>query len=334
MNLAAADLELDRFHDAHLARVSRSFAFCIPRLEPPFRGWVALSYLLFRVLDTIEDSAWPDAERRERQFDAFDRMLEGDGGVDVAAWIAAFPATTPESERLLIADTPRLLADLHALPPRIAGVIITALHTMSTGMRYFLGRDRGLRLESVGEVDLYCFFVAGLVGEMLTTLFAATTAFPLSDAVLADAHRFGRFLQKINILKDARADRAAGRELAPPQLAASLHADAEGALAYLRRLPVEARGYRLFCAWSMSLAFFTVAGGGRRAEAAPLLSRIESIIDDDAALTALFEQHAASLPREPFDGAPFHAPLPPIRTALSPAALRILGLDLQTEPRS
>ena len=36
--------------------VSRSFALCIPQLEPPFRDHVGLAYLLFRVLDTVEDA--------------------------------------------------------------------------------------------------------------------------------------------------------------------------------------------------------------------------------------------------------------------------------------
>ena len=45
------------FYQTHLDRVSRSFAFCIKKLESPLRQWVSLAYLLCRVLDTVEDSS-------------------------------------------------------------------------------------------------------------------------------------------------------------------------------------------------------------------------------------------------------------------------------------
>src|SRR5204862_458636 len=44
------------FYQGHLDAVSRSFALCIPQLAAPFRQHVALSYLLLRVLDTVEDA--------------------------------------------------------------------------------------------------------------------------------------------------------------------------------------------------------------------------------------------------------------------------------------
>lgn len=329
---ALAGIDVDRFYDLHLARVSRSFAFCIPRLEPPFRSWVSLSYLLLRVLDTIEDSPWTTGAERERQFDELERMIAGDR-IDVQRWIDAFPSAVSEAERLLLADTPQLISDLHALPPPVYAAIARTLHAMSQGMRYFLGRPQGMHLESVGEANLYCFFVAGLVGEMLTLLFTQTTAMALDDDLLVDAHRFGRFLQKVNILKDAAEDRAAGRHLVPGDLAASLRDDAGGAIAYLLRLPSSARGYRLFCAWSLFLGLTTVTRKRSRADVELLLARVESIVRDDDALRALFLSYAAALPDGAFDAAPFAAMRAPVRTSLSRRALRVLGLDILTEIR-
>ena len=56
-------------------------------------------------------------------------------------------------------------------------------------------------------------------------------------------------------------DEEAGRFLVPDrrELLASLRADAEGALAYLRALPREARGYRIFCAWSLMMGAMTIS---------------------------------------------------------------------------
>ena len=60
----------------HLNRVSRSFAFCIERLEGDFREWVGLSYLLCRILDTVEDAPWPSRQDREQAFARFEDFLE------------------------------------------------------------------------------------------------------------------------------------------------------------------------------------------------------------------------------------------------------------------
>src|SRR6185436_19804620 len=130
--------------------------------------------------------------------------------------------------------------------------IVTTLRSMMNGMRYFLGASGGeLRLPDAGAVDLYCFFVAGLVGELLSRLVALDRGLPLDGPLLVDAHRFGRFLQKVNIIKDAASDRALGRELLPDGVEGSLRRDAEGALRYLLRLPPSCDDYRLFCAWSL-----------------------------------------------------------------------------------
>ena len=54
------------YYQPHLDRVSRSFAFCIARLEGEMREWVSLSYLLCRLLDTVEDAPWADPRAPHR----------------------------------------------------------------------------------------------------------------------------------------------------------------------------------------------------------------------------------------------------------------------------
>src|SRR5438552_2755950 len=64
------------------------------------------------------------------------------------------------------------------------------------------GRRKGLN--DVDEMHEYCYFVAGVVGEMLTELFCAHS--PKIDARRAELERlavsFGQGLQMTNILKD------------------------------------------------------------------------------------------------------------------------------------
>src|SRR5881227_3283061 len=93
------------FYQRHLDAVSRSFALCIPQLDQPFRERVALSYLLLRVLDTVEDAPFADKQRQERQFADFRRFLrEQPSRAEIDSLIAAFPANVTAGERELLAD--------------------------------------------------------------------------------------------------------------------------------------------------------------------------------------------------------------------------------------
>jgi phytoene/squalene synthetase len=307
------------FYQGHLDRVSRSFAFCIRKLEPPLRLWVSLSYLLCRVLDTIEDSPWTDTGLREAEYVAFDGFMRvPPSREDVAAWAARFPRGIPETEKLLLAESYDLFADLHLLPPAARAVIQKAVRQMSAGMKSYAERARGggLRLRGLTDVNRYCYFVAGVVGELLSNLFVEYRAdfIPPVD-FLKNSFHFGLFLQKINLLKDQVGDEAEGRYLVPnrPELLASLRENAEGALNYLLSLPVEEKGFRTFCAWSLflgaaSLPFIEENYGLRadapahpgtkisRAVTEQLLAAVEEIVQDNGALRAGFDENFPPLP--------------------------------------
>ena len=80
------------FYQSHLNRVSRSFAFCIQKLDPPLRQWVSLSYLLCRVLDTVEDSLWSSVALRSGQYEDFESFIRSfPNKTDVHEWSARFP---------------------------------------------------------------------------------------------------------------------------------------------------------------------------------------------------------------------------------------------------
>jgi len=290
------------FYQAHLDAVSRSFALCIPQLAPPFREQVALSYLLFRVLDTAEDATFPDKQIQARQFETFRRFLgENPPRPEIDRFVEAFPRSLSDGERALLADTETLIADAHQLPPRAREIILSGLDRMAQGMALYAMRPAPLRLLDLEDVNRYCCFVAGIVGELLTRLWALGGGDPPS---LLDAYRFGLFLQKINILKDQAEDEAAGRFFVPDrrELLASLRSDAEGALSYLVALPRTERGYRTFCAWSLmlgaaSLAAMDAPRESRRAQTMALFGRTAELIEDDAALRQQFLDLMPQLPR-------------------------------------
>jgi len=285
-----------------LDEVSRSFALCIPQLEPPFRDHVSLAYLLLRVLDTVEDAPFGSDRLQQQQFDLLrDFLTDKPTRSEVDEFVAAFPGELAEREHHLLAYAYNLLADAHALPVPVRATIFRTTDRMARGMAAYTRRAERLRLLDVEDVARYCCFVAGLVGEMLTDLWAIGNTEPAPPIVLA--YHFGLFLQKVNILKDQRDDEAAGRFLVPDraELLASLRGDARGALEYLAALPRRDRGYRTFCAWCLMMGAATIAQldepkRSHRSETADMLARTTTIINDNAALARQFDELLPELP--------------------------------------
>lgn len=293
------------FYQRHLDAVSRSFALCIPQLDAPFGPQVALSYLLLRVLDTVEDAPFADPRVQQRQFSAFRQFLaERPTAAQVDAFRASFPAAITDGERKLLADTLAFLEDYHQLPAAPRAIVCSAIDRMAQGMAAYARRPAPLRLLDLEDVSRYCCIVAGVVGELLTRLWALGGANPPK---MLHAYHFGLFLQKVNILKDQAEDEAAGRFFVPDrrELLGSLRLDAERALAYLTSLPVRERGYRIFCAWSLMLGASSLSQldgprESRRSQTMALLERTAEIAQDDPALRRQFAALLPALPRVPF----------------------------------
>src|SRR5918912_265218 len=223
------------FYRGPLAAVGRSFALCRPRPPPPFREQVALAYLLLRVLDTVEDASFPDKLHQQRQFTAFRKFLvKPPAPAQIESFISSFPDGITDGERKLLADTGAFLEDAYGLPAVARGIMFSGIDRMAAGMAAYARRPT-LRLLDLEDVTRYCCIVAGLVGEMLTRLWALGGRTPPR---MLHAYRFGLFLQKVNILKDQPEDEAVHRYFVPVRRAilASLRADSEGALSYLTSL--------------------------------------------------------------------------------------------------
>src|SRR5205814_9954001 len=137
----------------------------------------------------------------------------------------------------------------------------------------------------LADVHRYCCFVAGVVGALLTSLWALGNS--EAPPSVAHAYHVGLFLQKVNILKDQKDDELEGRFFVPDrrELLASLRDNARGAIAYLQALPRAERGYRIFCAWSLMMGAATIAQldqprTSRRADTAQLLGHTDEIAQD------------------------------------------------------
>ena len=277
-----------------LPRVSRTFALNIPVLPAPLDIVVTVAYLLCRIADTIEDeSAAPD-EERAAQLAELTRVAElGPSWQPAARALAARIAGSlrqqaPDAERDLCLGLPHVVACYAAQPVWTHGHVVKCIRAMTTGMAELTacnGAPQGLA--DLDETLLYCHYVAGTVGEMLTALFIgySPACHEHKEFLEASAGSFGRALQLTNILQDVRADLERGscwlprtaltrhgltpKQLVEPEyraqalalledLIAVAHREAKAAFEYTLRIPKSEPGIRTFCLWPLFNAVLTL----------------------------------------------------------------------------
>lgn len=277
------------YQEHALEGVSRTFALAIPQLPPDLRDAVGNAYLLCRVADTIEDDPGLPAAGKSRFADALvAAVAEGAGeGRWVTDLADALSPRTAAAERDLVANLPRVVRHARAQTPGTRRAVLRCLETMTAGMAEFQGGSPGAGLPGIADVDRYCYHVAGVVGEMLTELFAGhVPAIAARKAeMLPLAVSFGMGLQKTNILKDVWADGARGacwlpRDLferhgvdlerlerdrrepgfgeAIAEMAGLAHGNLRDGLRYSLMIPAGEPGLRRFCLNPLVLALFTL----------------------------------------------------------------------------
>lgn len=279
----------DAYQDYVLPLVSRTFALTIPQLPADLARVVGNAYLLCRIADTIEDEPSFDVERKtEFERALIDVVSARSSAEALSAQIVPglSPATLP-AEHDLVRQLPLVLAVTQSFSEAQRHAITRCIAVMGRGMHRFQLQAGPQGLAGYKELDSYCYFVAGVVGEMLTELFCAH-----SPRIAASAARlrqyavsFGQGLQMTNILKDQWDDRARGvcwlpREVfrnhgvdaealaaghwsegyakAMHELVGVAHAHLRNALNYTLAIPAEETGIRRFCSWAVGLALLTL----------------------------------------------------------------------------
>ncbi|MFI5181783.1 MAG: squalene/phytoene synthase family protein [Thermoanaerobaculia bacterium] len=255
-----------------LNKTSRTFALSIPVLPEPTRRQVMIAYLLFRVADTFEDAAHWEVDARRAALAEFEALLREWRPEETARHAAAWSAAGPSDHAgygELIAETPFVLEAFFALDPEAVERIRTHVIRSAEGMAAFVSetRDGRLVLSTLEDLQRYCYFVAGIVGEMLTGLFLLKRPelAAMSECLRSRAATFGEALQLVNILKDAADDVREGRRYLPgrvplPEVFALARKDLGIAAEYTRLLQTGGapRGVVEFCALPAALAFATL----------------------------------------------------------------------------
>jgi len=281
-----------------LKNVSRSFYLSLSVLPGSVRKQVSLAYLFCRTADTIADTPlFPRCQRFQilqtfrRQF-----VLHRPSLTDLEQLQAAMlPRHDGQGENRLFDYLP----DCFALFERFSEVdrqlirelVLTLTHGMEMDLTYFPDEPAAIvrALPDLAALDLYTYYVAGVVGEFWTKLHKLhmpTWQSHELHTLCTLGVRFGKGLQMTNILKDLGKDLSVGRcylpreqleqvgveieELTGPAVIRRLrplivqlvwqtldHLD--HACQYVLQLPYHAVRLRLSCMWPLLFAVQTLA---------------------------------------------------------------------------
>lgn len=277
------------FQGELLLGVSRTFALTIPELPRDLRAVVTNAYLLCRVADTIEDEGGL-TEQEKARFQA--RFGDVVAGLEDASAFGAELATylgppTLEAEIELVRRLGDVIAATECFAPARRASLVHCVRTMGRGMTEFAPQGRAGGLEDLEALETYCYYVAGVVGELLTDLFlgACPELEPDRGRLSKMAVSFGMGLQLTNILKDVWEDLERGvcwlprdvfaahgfdlSSLSPEHhplsfqrgiqdLVSIARGHLEVALEFTLRLPKRETGLRHFNLWALGMALLTL----------------------------------------------------------------------------
>lgn len=279
----------DQFQSEMLAGVSRTFALTIPQLPEALCRVVSNAYLLCRIVDTIEDEPSLSGARKHYFCQQFLRALEVPAGADAFAEQlgAALSGGTSPAEHDLIRNVPRVISITRSLSDQQRDALHLCIRTMAQGMGQFQLRADKSGLQNLEDLDQYCYYVAGVVGQMLTCLFClhSPEIAEKRDELMELAVSFGQGLQMTNILKDVWEDYEHGACWLPRDIFVEENFDLEAladardrrgfergirrligiahghlnhAVSYSLLIPKTETGIRDFCLWSIGLAVLTL----------------------------------------------------------------------------
>jgi farnesyl-diphosphate farnesyltransferase len=280
-----------------LKNVSRSFYLSLRVLPGSVRKQVSLAYLFCRVADTIADTALFPSRQRLQVLQLFRKqfLLNTPSLDDLKQLQAALlPQQTQQEAYQLFYHLPacfHLFMSLSAADRQlIRELVLTLSHGMEMDLRYFPEETAATvqPLPDLAILDLYTYYVAGVVGEFWTKIHKGYIqgGHPHEfQNLCALGIRFGQGLQMTNILKDIGKDLSIGRcylpreqleqleiypeELTNPAILQRLrpliiqltwhtldHLDQ--ACQYVLRLPRTALRLRLSCMWPLLFAVQTL----------------------------------------------------------------------------
>lgn len=280
---------VDDFQAILLEGVSRTFALTIPQLPEGLYEAVANAYLLCRIVDTVEDEVSLSFAQKKQFCDRFIEVVRtGNDAAQFATDLAPLLSEqTIPAEHVLIQLTARVIEITHSFAPEQIEALLACVETMAKGMPAYQGMDLHGGLATMKDMDEYCYYVAGCVGEMLAKLFChySPEIDQHREQLLELSTSFGQGLQMTNILKDIWDDAQRGVcwlpqdiftetgfdlkdlntatstaefQLGLEHLLSIAQGHLKNALTYTQLLPSHEVGMRNFCLWALGMAVLTL----------------------------------------------------------------------------
>lgn len=263
----------------HLNKVSRSFAITIPFMRAPLKDYVALAYLLCRIVDTVEDDSEASCNDKitwlsDISFLAGDEFADED--VLEGLRLRALELTkfgSAADDIALVRDLDQAVHLLLTYDDEVKEIICHAVSILAHGMSMSLRRQREQEMiSSLDDVDNYCYSVAGVVGEMLAELFCLSDHTADKKEMMELAVSFGEGLQLTNILRDRTKDAERGASFLPAENAdevldyvAITQGHLDDAISFISALsPKSSAGVRMFCFTNVAMAMYLLRQVARR----------------------------------------------------------------------
>lgn len=179
-----------------LDQVSRSFSSVIRQLPNELSTNVCLFYLILRALDSIEDDM-------DLPVDMKIKLLRNFYTKNYEKGWSISGVGDKEEYRELLANYDKVILAFLSIDFKYQEIITDICQKMGAGMADFVEK----KVSSLKDYNLYCHYVAGLVGIGLSQIFSASG---MEDDELQSqedlANSMGLFLQKTNIVRDYRED--------------------------------------------------------------------------------------------------------------------------------
>ncbi len=268
-----------------LRGVSRTFALSIEKLPGVLRDSITVAYLMFRVSDCLEDHPTIEPLRKAELLRLWDRVLSGDAPVQALTdAVAGLDGSDPEVAVAQHANV--LIEQLRTLPEEIQATILKHVRQTSLGMARW--QEHGPSVGDEEEMDDYMHHVAGLVGYLVTDIFAwyVPALRNRKQELMPLAREFGLALQTVNVIRGLRKDWERGWIFVPrtfcekvgltpaqlfepanmdralqviDMLAAKAERHLRAAMVYVQALPRRYHRIRLACIWPLFFAAKTLA---------------------------------------------------------------------------
>ena len=278
-----------------LPKVSRTFALNISVLRGNLHRSILTAYLFCRIVDTVEDATKLDPKIKIDLLLEFSKLIENPEYCkkNLTKWVKECKVVDGVTKDLeLLHQVQRVFNVFNVLPKKYQDPIIPSISKMAKGMAHFQNCFQFGQITPLGNIqDLeeYCYFVAGVVGEMLCNLFLQELPHlpeKVRNTMRQNAVSFGLGLQLTNICKDIIADRDRGWSYIPKSIIEEegltideFHSGAfmdknlgilenllrktnghlNDALKFTLSIPRTAFSIRLFCIWPLWMAAKTLA---------------------------------------------------------------------------